>query len=184
MSSKLLKRISALAAATLACVFILGVGRSAGARSQSSNSRENGFSRGQTLVGTWNVKVQQYNCQTEAPVGPSFAALLTFNDGGTMTESTTNPAFAIGQRGPGHGIWSYEGRHTYSSKDVAFFFFTTPPVPQVNPGFLAGTQTLTQTIEFKDSPDEFTSDATTDFADATGKIYRSGCASAVAQRMQ
>ena len=101
-----------------------------------------------------------------------------------MTESTTNPAFAIGQRGPGHGIWSNEGRNTYSSKDVAFLFFTTPPAPPVNPGFQAGTQTLTQTIEFKNGPDEFTSDATTVFADAAGTIYRSGCASAVAQRLE
>ena len=34
----------------------------------------------------------------------SFTALLTFAKGGTTTGTTTNPAFAIGQRSPDHGV--------------------------------------------------------------------------------
>lgn len=182
MDSNTIKKISAFAAASLAGILILGTGHSVGARPQPSNMGEHGS--GRALIGTWRVHVQLYNCQTDANVGGPFAALLTFNEGGTMTESTTNPGFAIGQRGPGQGIWSQEGRNVYSSKDVAFLFFTTPPAPPANPGFLAGTQTLTQTIEFKNGPDEFSSDATTEFADSTGNVYRSACASAVGQRLE
>jgi hypothetical protein len=184
MSSKLSMRISAVAAAALASVLILGVGRSAGARQEPSSSREIGSSRGGALVGTWRAQVQPYNCQTNAPFGPPFASLLTFNDGGTLVGSTSSPAFAVGQRGTDFGVWSHQGRQTFNAKSEVFLYFTTPPNLPLNPGFQAGTQTLTQTIEFKDNPDEVTSDATTEFFDTTGKLYREGCASAVAKRLE
>jgi len=137
-----------------------------------------------TIVGTWTVQVQQYNCQTEEPLGKPFSALLTFAAGGTMTGSTTNPGFAVGQRGTDQGIWSYEGRHNYKAKDISFLFYTTPAAPPASPGFQAGTQTLAQEIEFKNGRDEFTSDAKVEFADITGAVYRQGCASATAQRVK
>jgi len=136
------------------------------------------------IVGTWAVQVQQYNCQTEEPLGNPFQALLTFAAGGTLTGSTTNPGFAIGQRGTDQGFWSYEGRHHYKAKDISFLFYTTPAAPPSSPGFQAGTQTLTQEIEFKNGHDEFTSDAKVEFADTTGVVYRQGCASATAQRVK
>jgi hypothetical protein len=67
---------------------------------------------------------------------------------------------------------------------VAFLLFTTPPNPPVSPGFIAGTQTISQNIEFKDGPDQLTSEAAVEFADATGTVYRSGCATATAQRLE
>src|ERR1700761_1183267 len=45
------------------------------------------------LVGTWQVSVTLQNCQTKAPIGAPFNSLLTFADGGTMTESTANAMF-------------------------------------------------------------------------------------------
>ncbi len=137
-----------------------------------------------TIVGTWSVQVQQYNCQTEEPVGKPFQALLTFAPGGTMTGSTTNPGFAVGQRGTDQGIWSYEGHHNYKAKSLSFLFYTTPATPPASPGFQAGTQTITQEIEFKNGRDEFSADAKIEFADTTGTVYRQGCASAVAQRVK
>jgi hypothetical protein len=137
-----------------------------------------------TIVGTWTVQVQQYNCQTEEPLGKPFQALLTFAEGGTMTGSTTNPGFAIGQRGTDQGVWSYEGHRTYKAKDISFLFYSTPAAPPASPGFQAGTQTLTQEIEFKNGRNEFTSDAKVEFADTTGAVYRQGCAWAVAQRFK
>lgn len=137
-----------------------------------------------TIVGTWTVQVQQYNCQTEEPLGKPFQALLTFAEGGTMTGSTTNPGFAVGQRGTDQGIWSYEGHHNYRAKDISFLFYTTPAAPPASPGFLAGTQTLTQEIEFKNGRNEFSSDAKVEFADTTGAVYRQGCAWATAQRVK
>lgn len=133
------------------------------------------------LVGTWQVTVQLNNC-SGALVGSPFPSLLTFDDGETMIENTTNPSFAVGQRGTGHGIWQYQGHGTYFAKSVAFINFTTTPPPP--PGFLAGTQTISQTIEFNDGPDQWTSVAAIEFADTTGAVYRQGCATASAQRFE
>ena len=46
------------------------------------------------------------------------------------------------------------------------------------------TQTITQNIEFKGGPDQSTSGATIEFADTKEAIYRSGCATATAQRLE
>lgn len=183
MNSKTTKSLYVLGAILLASSVLSVSERSSEASPAPAHSRGNDF-HGKELVGTWRVTVQQYNCQTHALVAGPFAALLTYADGGTMTGSTTNPAFAIGQRGPDQGIWSQEGRRTYISKDSSFIFFTTPPNPPANPGFLAGEQTLTQNIEFHNDPDQFESDAAVEFTDATGKVYRQGCASATAIRYE
>jgi hypothetical protein len=135
------------------------------------------------LGGTWNVKVTLTNCQTGAPMGNPFSSYLSFAGNGTMAENTSNPGFAIGQRGPGLGVWSHVGRQAYQAKSVAFILFTTPPVPPMNPGFTMGTQTISQDIKL-DGRDEFTSDATIEFADASGNVYRNGCAVATATRFQ
>ena len=160
-------------------------GREVSARpGEQSDWRDREF-RGRELHGTWTVQVTQYNCQTEQPLGPAFASFLTFDEGGTSTETTENPGFAAGQRGPGHGVWQFDGDHTYKAKDTAFILFTTPPSTMpMSPGFTYGTQTIAQIITFANGPDEFTSDATVQFADATGKVYRQGCAKATAQRYE
>lgn len=134
------------------------------------------------LVGTWRVQVTQVNCQTGAALGPSFPSLLTFADGGTMAEDTTNPVFAPGQRSAGQGVWEFQGPHTYSARSVAFINFTTPPDPAThNPGFEAGEQTISQLITMKNH-NEWTSSAAVQFTDAPGTVYRQGCALASAQR--
>lgn len=185
MKSKMWKRIRAgrvLAALALAGVLTL-TGQTASAQA-TPNSAEKQSASGKRLVGTWRVTVQLYDCATEAPIGPPFASLLTFNEGGTMAGSTTNPGFAVAQRGPDQGIWSRTARGTFSAKSVAFLYFTTPPNPPFNPGFQAGTQELIQAIEFDHTSNKFKSDATTEFFDVNGNSYRKGCASAVAQRFE
>jgi len=181
MSPKLSKGVWAVAALALFGTLILGSGGRINAR---PTPPEHESSHGRELQGTWRVQVQQHNCQTTAPIGKPFASLLAFADGGTMSETTISPAFAPGQRTSGFGVWSHEGRHIYSAKSVAFLLFTTPPNPPMSPGFTACTQTITQNIQFKDGSDQFTSQATVEFADTTGKVYRSGCATATAQRLE
>jgi hypothetical protein len=180
------KRIGAvgtLTAMALTAVLILVSVPTAGAQAGRASGATLTFgSKG--LTGSWQVTVQLYDCATEAPLGLPFASMLTFNLGGTMAGSTTNPGFAVGQRGPDQGNWSRVGHNTYTAKSTAFIYFTTPAVPPFNPGFNAGTQTLTQTIEFKRGSDEFSSDATTEFFDVAGLSYRQGCASAVGERLK
>ena len=66
---------------------------------QSSNAAsKNG------LEGTWFVQVTLRNCATNAQIGLPFNSLVTYHRGGTISESTSSPAFAIGQRGGGQGL--------------------------------------------------------------------------------
>lgn len=142
--------------------------------------------RGRGLIGTWQVTVTQVDCQTGGPLAtpvPPFKSLLTFADGGTMAEDTTNPAFGPGQRGAGQGIWSYKGRDRFDVRSVAFINYTTPANPAAhNPGFNAGEQTIVQTIALKQGSDTWSSVATIQFADTNQVVYRQGCAVAIAQR--
>jgi hypothetical protein len=114
----------------------------------------------------------------------SFTALLTFAKGGTMTGTTSNLAFAIGQRSADHGVWFRKrAPHTYRASSAALLLFGTAPNFPVTPGFQAGSQRLSQVIEVTD-PGHFTSDAVTEFFDAGGHKYREGCATAVGQRFE
>ena len=106
------------------------------------------------------------DCVSRTPLA-SFSALLTFAKGGTMTGTTTNPSFAIGQRSPDHGIWFRDAApHTYRASSVALLLFSTAPNFPITPGFEAGSQRLDQIIEVTDR-DQFTSDAVTQFFDAS-----------------
>ena len=135
------------------------------------------------LDGTWEVMVRLINCQTGAQIGSMFPSLLAFAGNGTLVETTTNPAFAVGQRESGLGVWSRTGPAEYQAKSMAFIAFTTNP-SATSPGFEAGTQTITQTIEFTAGPDQWTANATIQFADTSGAVYRQGCANAFGQRFQ
>ena len=140
----------------------------------------------QTLNGAWEVLVGLVDCRSGAAMGPAFPSLLAFADGGTFVETTSNPAFAAGQREPGVGVWSRIGRGVYLAKSEAFIQFTTTANLPTTPGFEAGIQTITQTIVFEDSDsDHWTADAKVLFSDTAGTTYRGPmCAKASAQRLQ
>jgi len=172
MRGRILKALSVL---VLGAVVMLAFGRGAAAAPEDRKAE---------LVGTWRVQVTLVDCQTGSPLTPvPFPSLLTFAVGGTMAEDTTNPAFGMGQRGGGQGVWSYQGRRTYGAKSVAFINYTTPPNSAMhNPGFEQGEQGITQTITFNDDSDTWTAAAAIAFTDTTGAVYRTGCAVAHAQR--
>ena len=71
------------------------------------------------IVGLWHVAVTVAPCAG----GPSqsFLALADYHAGGTLDDANTMPPMA---RGPGQGIWSYEGRGKYRSR---FQFFRYLP---------------------------------------------------------
>ena len=145
------------------------------------------------LVGTWTVQVTLRDCLTAAPLGPSFGSLVTFHRGGTMSTSDGSLAFAIGQRPPGHGIWTQEAGQIYLQRVIALILFDTPsnlpglpgfdPSRPVSPGFFAGWQTVTHTIELDDA-NHLTSSGTNAFYRSDGTLYRSGCSTSVAQRFE
>jgi hypothetical protein len=131
---------------------------------------------GRTLEGSWTVQVTQLNCETGAPLGSPFLSLLTFAKGETLVETTSNPMFFPAVRGPGHGVWSYSGDHSFKAVSVAFITLD---------GALVKTQTISQTIEMRDGPNTFkTTKASVVFVPVAGGPTITGCATAVGKRIE
>ncbi|HEY7500097.1 MAG TPA: hypothetical protein VH740_16365 [Vicinamibacterales bacterium] len=145
------------------------------------------------LVGAWSVQVTLRDCTSGAPIGSPFNALVSFHEGGTISESAGSSGFAIGQRGPGHGTWSRKDRTTFRQKMIALILFDTAPnlpgtpgfdpTKPVTPGFFAGWQTVTHTVDLVDA-DNLSSSGTNAFYKTTGELYRTGCSTAIGQRFK
>ena len=132
-----------------------------------------GDSKARRLEGTWRVEVTIRNCQTGEALR-TFPAFLTFAQGGTLVETTTG--FSPAMRSPGHGFWEHTGGDTFKAVSEAFLF---------NPaGVWVATQKLTQTIAIGNNPDELTSTATNEIFDTNGNLTTSGCATAIAHRLE
>ena len=133
-----------------------------------------------SLVGSWSVQVTTYNCSTGAQ-NPAFTSLLSFSDGGTEAETTSNPMLALGQRSPAFGDWVDLGGGRYKMTTEALILFATqgggqaPPIPQ-------GTQVINQKIRLQGNQ-HFRSVATIQFFDQTGALALSGCATATGTRL-
>jgi hypothetical protein len=154
-----------------------GLALGLGAGRASANHDEDGRGR---LAGTWRVSVTTRDCASGAPL-ISFPAMLTFNDGGTMTGTTASRAFAPGQRSGDHGVWGQARGSGYRAVSEAFILFDTAGAPPVPP-LQRGVQRLTQAITV--DGDAFDSNAWTKFFDAAGNEVASGCATATARRMK
>lgn len=126
-----------------------------------------------SLEGSWVVKVGVRNCQTDAPLGNQFQSLLSFAQGGTLTETTANPMFFPAERGPGHGVWHLNSDGTYFARSKAFI--------TVN-GELVKTQVITQRIKLLANGQNFSSSAFVYFFDPSGALLMKGCARAIGYR--
>jgi len=174
-----------LTLATCAAVALMLTGSTAFA--QSSNA-----AGGPGLAGVWMVQVTPRNCATGAPMG-TFNSLVTFHQGGTLSESTTSSTFAIGQRGPGTGTWDADGHHQFNQRLIALINFDTPanlpgtpgfnPALPVSPGFFAGWSVVTHRVELIDAT-HATSSGTNEFYKADGTLYRAGCSTAESVRFE
>ena len=164
MKTTLWKGRAALAFA--GCLVLLLAGGAAAAQTRNSAVPQ--------LQGTWAVTVTQHDCESGIQIGNPFLSLLTFAQGGTMTESTSNPIFYPAERGPGHGIWKQVGQKTYTASSVALITLN---------GALTSVQTISQTIAIGDDPDAFrTTKAKVKFLTPNGTVLRTGCAAAVGAR--
>ena len=145
------------------------------------------------LVGTWAVEVTLRDCATNAALGAPFRSLGTYHEGGTLTDDTASLGFAIGQRSAGQGTWTYEGGRRYAQVITALLRFDNPanlpgtpgfdPTKPVTPGFLAGWQIVRHDIELVDR-DHWQSQGTNAFYNTAGAVYRTGCSTATAMRVQ
>jgi len=137
------------------------------------------------LEGAWQVTITPYVCATgELLPAAAVASYITFAEGGTLAETTSNARFQPGQRSPGHGFWERTGHHTYRAVVQAFLLFTSVVTPPELPRYVRGTQRFDHGIELVDN-DHWTSAATVSFFDMGGTLVPpSGCAVAAAVRLQ
>jgi hypothetical protein len=144
------------------------------------------------IVGAWAVAVTLRDCATAAPM-ESFLSLVTFQSGGTLSESSGGLAFLPEQRSEGHGAWKQLRRRTFSQHVIALLRFASPanlpgtpgfdPTKPISPGFSAGWQTISHTVRMTGS-DSFESSGGTEFFNSSGQSYRTGCSTAVGQRFE
>jgi len=142
----------------------------------SSQAQSSQSASGRSLEGAWWVNVTLYDCASGAK-RPTFASILTFARGGTLSETTSNPLFQAGQRSTGFGTWGQTAGETYSASDEAFILFSAAP-------FTQGVQRLDHSIRFSSDNDHFEDEATVEFFDMHGSLLTSGCATAVGVRLR
>lgn len=175
MKSRILKSIHGVA-----LVFVLTLAGAAfltqGVKAQKPEGlerQEKSDSQAEKLVGTWRVKVTIRVCQTGAEI-ITFPSLVTFAQGGTMTETTSDTSPAL--RGPGHGVWQHTGGRNYSLVFEAFTYDAA--------GAWSGTQRITQTIKLGHDSDEHKSKGGVEIFDPNGTLIFTGCSTAVGRRME
>lgn len=129
------------------------------------------------IVGTWRVTVTVKDCQTGNPLGNPFHSLLTFASGGTLTGTTSNPAFQRGQRTADYGVWIPIAEGSYSALSEALIGFSAGM-------FTAGSQVISHHINLAKGGAAFTDDAKVQYYDSNNTLLISGCAAASATRLQ
>ena len=135
---------------------------------------------GGTLQGTWRVQINPIICQTGAPL-PSFSALVSYADDGTLTEVVNSQAFMPGQVTPGLGVWSHTQASTYKAVWDVFILFDTPSTVPGFP-FKRGVQRLVRDIEVHG--DQMTFNSSSQFLDTSGNVLANTCASGTGTRLE
>jgi hypothetical protein len=149
-----------------------------GQESKTSNSPEEQTEHSQrNIVGAWRTAVTLRNCQTGLPVSPVGRGLLTFNEGGTLSEYNGSPALPPAMRSPGHGVWEQQrGRRNFSGVFVINRYDAT--------GVFIGTTKVTVAWKLSASGNSFTSNAAVEIFDANDNLIGTGCATSVGTRIE
>ena len=164
MNSNLRRTSSVVVVLVLAGALLQAFGGNAAARSDREGR----------LQGTWRVQLNPRNCQTGAPI-PSFAVLLSFARGGTLTEVMNAQVLLPGQRTTGLGVWSHTHDNAYKAVWDAFILFDSPV-------FKRGVQRLMW--DFEVDGDQITIDASSQFFDTNGNLLAVTCASGTGTRFE
>jgi hypothetical protein len=123
MDSNIQRSVRSLALlSVLAGTIALTTGRvaiSGGASGQQSPN-----SRAQQIQGAWVLHVSAHDCQTGTPEA-TFQSIVTFAQGGTLTNVTTGGSPAL--RTTGLGTWERAGAHEFTAR--RWFSCSAPPAP-------------------------------------------------------
>ncbi len=145
--------------------------REDGQLQEESSKRSSGNGK---LVGVWDVRVTNRDCQTGDPTAtPPLRVMNMFNRGGTLLETGSGLPT---RRGPGLGTWQYLGGRSYSSV-FRFFRFNAD-------GTFAGSRRVARTIELSKDGNEFTATASFEIFDANDNVIQIGCATETATRFE
>jgi hypothetical protein len=126
----------------------------------------------QGLVGSWDLQVTLRDCDTGTPL-VTFAAINTYNQGGTMNQAARHPPGVVPSGG--HGVWSHKTGRDYSA---AFRFFSFDLA-----GVFINKVTVRSTIDLDQNGDSYTSTDTGEILTANGNLIRA-CSTSTATRFQ
>jgi hypothetical protein len=129
-------------------------------------------SQAKEIQGAWVLQVSAHDCQTGAPVS-NFQSIVTFAQGGTLTNVTTGGSPAL--RTTGLGTWEKAGGHEFTAVTRVFLFSPA--------GAWVASQRLGNTFEIGNDPDELTGTTEANFFDTSGNLTATVCATVVGRRM-
>ena len=142
----------------------------------------------QGIVGAWRTAITLRNCQTGLPLGPGSRGLITFHEGGTLSEFNLGP----GQnRSPGHGVWEQRNdspNNPFGFPNSSLVFRNFSGVFMINrydaTGVFIGTQKVTAAWKLSTSGDGYTTNAATEIFDANDNLIATGCATGFGTRIK
>ncbi|MEP7214453.1 MAG: hypothetical protein ABI791_15355 [Acidobacteriota bacterium] len=141
---------------------LIGIGSSAVAAQE--------WKGGRTLVGTWQTVVTPRICATGAPLPVTFPGILTFEQGGTMTGTSTAVSSV-------YGVWErLRGYSEYSFASISQRYSAA--------GVFLGNRRIDQNVTIDETGDTFTSEGTFVDTDQAGTPTASGCSSSTGVRFR
>jgi hypothetical protein len=154
------------AALVLAGVLLLGFGLTAMAQSVGAGSH-NG------LEGTWRAKLTVRDCQSGVALR-TFPTIFEYAIGGTLTYTTAGQLPSLSTTGL--GVWKHMDGHTYKAVSEVFIFSPA--------GAWTSTHRLTRVIEVSRDAKRYTDTIALKIFDTNHNLIGTGCATAVASRME
>jgi len=134
---------------------------------------ETAASKAMKLEGTWELTVTLRSCETGTPL-KSFRAMSTFSSGGAVIETSASDVLPTG--GLAQGYWRHIGGTSYAAVIKLFRF--------KRDGTFAGIERVTRNIALGDDGNEFSATASVQVFDPDDRLVRTGCATAMARRLQ
>jgi hypothetical protein len=117
------------------------------------------------LQGVWTTQIRILDCSNDAVLAGPIPALISFNQGGTASE--TGPSTPMLVRGPALGTWHRLGRDTFEAR---FIFQRFDPG-----GFLIGTQTIRGHIQVASDGRTYVARGSFALNDLLGQQVGGGC---------
>jgi hypothetical protein len=138
-----------------------------------AHAQEGSDSQANRIKGAWVLEVTVVDCASRVPTGHVFWSLVTFAQGGTLTNVTTgsNPVL----RTTGLGTWEKRGDHTFTAMTLAFLF--TPA------GVWSGSQKIANELEIGSDPDKLTGTTEVDFFNTSETLTMTACADVDGNRL-